>query len=182
MTELPIFTIVVAMTADRLIGNHGHLPWHHPEELKGFRDLTLGGTLIMGCKTCQSLPASLPGRTNIVVSSNLSENRNGFLVLPELFQALQKARELGAPIFVIGGGQLFEAALPHAERMVVSWMRGRYSGDTFFPPVFANEWRRTSCTHSADFSRCHYLRRRAKKIPGLHGEPGMPLLPPWKDD
>jgi dihydrofolate reductase len=132
--------IIVAMTESRLIGRKGAIPWQIPEELRLFRDLTIGHTLIMGRRTFQAIGGPLPGRRNIVVSRSLPP-APGVEIRPDLETALALAEQGGeTKIFFIGGAEIYEAALSLADILHISWIRAEYEGDTWFPPFSEAEW------------------------------------------
>lgn len=122
--------VVVAHSRNRVIGRDGDLPWHLPTDLARFKELTAGGTVVMGRKTWDSLPERfrpLPNRRNVVVS------REGL--------GLEEA--LGdAPCFVIGGGEIYAQALPHADRVYATEIDTEVEGDVTFPEL-GPEWRET---------------------------------------
>jgi dihydrofolate reductase len=137
--------MIWAQTPDRVIGADGDLPWHVPEDLNHFRDLTMGHPVIMGRRTWESFPAKyrpLPGRTNIVVSRRqTTANRireAGAVVVPGFQEALEAAHEADGLdlIWVIGGATLFEQALDVATL-------AEADGDTFAPELDAR-WTRTA--------------------------------------
>lgn len=136
-------SIVVAQSSNRVIGSHGGLPWRLPTDLKRFREITIGGSVIMGRKTFESIPEAfrpLPDRRNIVLSSNPSYTATG----AEVVQDLNAALELGGPeSFVIGGGATYVQALALVDRVYSTDVAGEIEGDTWFPELPADEWLRT---------------------------------------
>lgn len=134
--------VVAFEYASRAIGANGTLPWEGqlPADLQHFAEVTRGGTVIMGRKTFESLPEKyrpLPGRQNIVLS--MSEKAlKGAIVVPDLAQAYRQAT---SEPFIIGGGQIYELALPTATRVIATEVIGRVmDGDTFFPDLPRNKW------------------------------------------
>lgn len=129
-------SLIVAMTHNRVIGKAGKIPWHIPGDLKLFRQHTEGNTVIMGRNTYQSILEALghplEKRDNIVVSSSLPDTE-GIIVAKTLEDALEKAQELGKPIFSIGGASIYEQTLPLARQLYISYIKDDYEGDTFFP-------------------------------------------------
>ncbi|WP_158247084.1 dihydrofolate reductase [Geothermobacter hydrogeniphilus] len=150
-------TLVAAMTDNGVIGRRGEMPWWLPAELQLFRQLTMGGILIMGRKTFTSLPAPLPGRINLVVSRHL-QTAPGRTVCSSLQTALQLAATLPRPVFIVGGAQLYRQALPRCEKMVLSWVEGQPQGDTFFPAIEWSEWEIEREERYSGFRRCFYCR------------------------
>jgi dihydrofolate reductase len=144
-------SLIVAMTRGGVIGRGGGLPWRLSVDLKRFKSLTMGHTIIMGRKTYESLPRVLPGRKMIVVSraKELSVPAD-VLVASSLSDALRLAKHDDRP-YVIGGGEIFEQALPAADRLYVTWVEAEVAGDVSFPAVDWRQWREVSTErHSAD--------------------------------
>lgn len=136
----PRVYLVAAVAANGIIGAGGKLPWHLPEELKHFKQLTLGHPVIMGRRTWESLKGPLPGRENIVVTRTPGYEAHGAALARSLAAAL--AMCAGEPVaFVIGGTRLFEEALPLAHGMVLTEIRRDYEGDTRFPAWDRSQWR-----------------------------------------
>lgn len=135
-------TLVAAVAANRVIGAGGKLPWRLPEDLRHFKALTLGHPVIMGRKTWESLGKPLPGRENIVVTRARGYDAPGAHVAASLDAAL--ALCAGEPVaFVIGGGELYAAALPMADAMVLTEIGRDYAGDAHFPAFDHAAWRET---------------------------------------
>jgi dihydrofolate reductase len=138
----PRVLLVAAVAANGIIGAGGKLPWHLPEDLKHFKALTLGHPVIMGRKTWESLGRSLPGRENIVVTRSAGFEAPGASVAASLDAAL--ALCAGEPVvFVIGGSELYAAALPLADGLVLTEIQRDYEGDTRFPAFDRKHWRET---------------------------------------
>jgi len=137
--------MVVATAENRVIGLSGRLPWQIPEDLKRFKALTLGKPCIMGRKTWQSLPRQpLPGRTNIVVTRDSNFCAPGALIASNFERALQIASQENPPeIAVIGGENIFAAALPLAHRIYLTEVSAAPEGDAFMPEIDLAEWRET---------------------------------------
>jgi len=142
-------SLIVAMAENRVIGIDNGLPWTLPADLQHFKRITMGKPIVMGRKTYESLGRPLPGRDNIVVSSNREFQAPGCRVVTSLDEALALAA--GADeVMVIGGAMLFELALPRAERLYATLVHAEPQGDTWFP-AFGSEWREVSRdVHAAD--------------------------------
>ena len=124
-----------AQAANRVIGRDGRLPWHLPEDLRLFRETTLGTTVVMGRRTWESLPAAvrpLPGRRNVVLSTRAGWEAPGAEVAGSLAAALAGA---GGDVWVIGGASVYAAALPLADRLVVTQLAEPFDGDTLAPEL-----------------------------------------------
>ncbi len=141
-----IISIIVAAAENGVIGNAGTLPWRLSSDLKRFRQMTMGKPVVMGRKTFQSLPRPLDGRSNIVVTRDAAFQPAGAFTARDLTAALALAREeavgRGADeIMVIGGGEIYLAAMPFAGRIYLTRVHARVGGDTYFPEPEAPEWR-----------------------------------------
>jgi dihydrofolate reductase len=154
----PSRIIIVAMTEKHLIGRKGAIPWRIPEELRLFKEITFGHTLIMGRRTFESIGGPLPGRCNIVVSSSLAP-QPGIEVCRDLASALQVADRYGKQVFFIGGADIYRSSLPLADFLYVSWIKGDYEGDTFFPPFSEADWQVCSEKDYGSFRHVVYRRR-----------------------
>ena len=142
----PKIYLVAAVASNGIIGRNGQLPWHLPEDLKHFKRLTLGHPVIMGRRTWESLPGALPGRDNIVVTSQAGYDAPGAAVASSLEGAL--ALCVGEPVvFVIGGNRLFADSLPIAAGLVMTEIDREYEGDTWFPPYDRSRWRESQREH-----------------------------------
>jgi dihydrofolate reductase len=140
--------LVVAWAHGRVIGRGGTLPWHLPEDLKHFRAITMGHPIVMGRKTWDSIGRPLPGRRSIVVTRDPRWSAAGCEAAPGLAPAL--ALCAGAPeVFVIGGAQLFEQALPQAQRLFLTQIDAAFEGDVRFPAIDLSAWTRTAYEHHA---------------------------------
>ncbi len=141
----PIITLIAAVSENNVIGNHNDLPWYIPEDLKRFRALTDGKTIVMGKKTFDSIIARrgspLPNRKNIVIS------RQRDLVLPEgviLIHDIQEALELpDEEIMIIGGGQIYKQFMPLADKLLLTHVKQTLEGDVTFPEINWSQWKKT---------------------------------------
>jgi dihydrofolate reductase len=134
--------LVAAVAKNGVIGARGKLPWHLPEDLKHFKQLTLGHPVIMGRLTWASLGKPLPGRENIVVSRQPAFEAPGASVASSVEAAV--ALCAGEPVaFVIGGAEIYAAALPLADGLVLTEIDKDYEGDTRFPDWDRKAWRET---------------------------------------
>ena len=136
-----MIAIVVAHSANRVIGNEGSLPWRLPSDLRRFRELTSGHTVLMGRRTYESLPEAfrpLPDRRNLVLSGDPDYRAEGAEVFPSLQAALAACE---GDCFVIGGEVTYRDALPLCERLYATEIEGEHHGDAFFPELVAGEWR-----------------------------------------
>jgi dihydrofolate reductase len=134
--------LIAAVAKNGVIGANGKLPWHLPEDLKHFKNLTLGHPVIMGRRTWESLGKPLPGRENIVVSRRAGFEAPGASVAASLEAAVVLCT--GEPVaFVIGGAEIYAAALGLADGLMLTEIQRDYDGDTYFPQWDRNAWRET---------------------------------------
>src|SRR6185295_15359397 len=135
-----------AVAANGVIGADNRLPWHLSEDLKRFRALTTGHTVIMGRKTWESLPRALPERQNIVVTRRADYTAAGAEIASSFQAALARVR-LPEPAFCIGGGELYRAALPFATTLYMTEIARDFDGAARFPPFARGDWRETAREH-----------------------------------
>ena len=134
--------LIAAHARNRVIGNHGDLPWHEPEDLAHFKRTTTGHAVIMGRKTAESLKLRpLPKRRNLVVSRQPGLALPGFEVFTELSDAIAAARTTDPEPMIIGGGEIYRLALPLVTTMHLTVVDRDYIGDAFFPDFDEAQWR-----------------------------------------
>lgn len=147
-------SLIVARAENGVIGAGGGLPWRLPDDLKRFKQLTMGKPCIMGRKTWESLPKKpLPGRTNIVITRNPDFAAEGARVAHSFAKAVAlAAKENPSEIMVIGGADVFAAALPHATRIHLTEVHAAPEGDVVLPAFGPPDWQETAreagSTHS----------------------------------
>jgi len=137
--------LIAAVARNGVIGADGAMPWRLSSDLRRFKALTLGHPVVMGRRTFESIGRPLPGRANIVVSRSEGFAPDGVTVAPSLEAGLDAARRLaeasGADtVFVIGGGEIYRAALPVADRLFLTHVEAEPDGDTRFPDIDAEAW------------------------------------------
>ena len=166
-SEVPV-AAVVAMDENRLIGKAGGLPWHVPEDLAHFRNLTKGHVVVMGRKTWESLPEKfrpLPGRINVVVSRDLGKLAlpDGVLGVNSPEEAVRVARSVardGQRVWIIGGAELYRATLPLCSEVHLTVVDGSHEGDAWLPS-FEEHFTKTSETRGERCSFQVYGRHRS---------------------
>ena len=149
MTGPARIAFVVAVAENGVIGRNGQLPWRLPSDLKRFRKLTLGKPVVMGRKTYESIGKPLDGRDNIVLTRQASFAVPGVHAVATLEEALSVGRALAAgrgcdEVAVIGGADIFGAALPQAGRIYLTLVHGSPAGDVRLPPFDPAVWRETA--------------------------------------
>ena len=145
-------SIIAAVAENYAIGKRNKLLWHMPADLKHFKNLTTGHTIIMGKRTFESLPnGPLPNRKNIVLRSMLSDGvTEGYFEADSLEDALELA-DNESHIFIIGGGTVYKNSIDKVDSMYITWVKGEFEADTFFPEFDFNEWKEVSREdHAAD--------------------------------
>lgn len=135
----PQISLVCAMDKNRLIGNNNQLPWHLPADLALFKKTTLGKPIIMGRKTFDSIGKALPGRQNIVITSNQSWTAEGCDIANSIDQAVDLAGD-SAEIMLIGGASLYQQTIDRAACLYLTLINGEFSGDTWFPEINQKQW------------------------------------------
>lgn len=134
--------LIAAMSLNRVIGREGDLPWHQPDDLAHFKRLTLHHPVIMGRKTFDSFPGTLPGRLNIVVSRNPEYRAQGADVVDSLDKALSLAfkKQPTHDVYVAGGGEIYVQALTRADRIELTLIHADVEGDARFPSLPAGDF------------------------------------------
>lgn len=140
-----IVSLVAALASNRVIGRGDGLPWHLPDDLKHFKRLTTGHTVIVGRKTFET-SGPLPNRRWIVLTRKPDYTPDGAEVAPDLDRALAMAAG-EEEVFVAGGGEIFRIALPRADRMYLTHIDAVIDGDTTFPAFDPHEWKVVESTH-----------------------------------
>lgn len=135
-----MISIIVAVSEDYGIGKDNELLWHIPEDLKRFKNLTYGKSVIMGKKTWESLPRKpLPGRKNIVLTDDPQEKLDLCITAYSISDALDKSGK-DTDIFIIGGGSVYRQFMSLAERLYITHIHRKAPADTFFPAIDPEIW------------------------------------------
>ncbi|WP_419723708.1 type 3 dihydrofolate reductase [Vibrio sinaloensis] len=134
--------------SSRVIGNENSMPWHLPADFAWFREHTLGKPVIMGRKTYESIGRPLPQRHNIVISRDATLEIEGVTVVPSIEDALASAGDV-EEVMVIGGGSIYKAFLPLAQKLYLTFIEAKIDGDTRFPD-WGNNW---IVTEKRDYSK-----------------------------
>ena len=132
---------IVAMDSQNGIGVNNQLPWHLPNDLKFFKSVTMGKSIVMGRKTYESLGRPLPGRLNVVISSQQVAAPESVVVLNSIEAALAYVAQEGTEeVFIIGGGQIFAASLPILNTLYITEVHTTVAADIFFPKISMEDW------------------------------------------
>jgi dihydrofolate reductase len=142
---MPRVALIAAVAKNGVIGIDNRLPWRIPDDMKRFRALTIGHSVIMGRRTWESIGKPLPRRQNIVVTRGRDRSAPGIVFAHSLDEALERVR-LPSPAFVIGGEALYREALPRADLLYLTEIQREYQGDARFPQLDRSAWRETSRT------------------------------------
>lgn len=144
----PTISLIAAMADDRAIGIENRLPWKLPEDMKWFRQHTLGKPIVMGRKTFESFGGRpLPQRTNIVITSDPSYQSEGAVVVHSIDEAIAAAGEVDE-VMIIGGESFYRQMLPRAERFYLTLVHGSFEADAWFPEFAWDEWQEVERTES----------------------------------
>lgn len=155
-TSHPILSAILAMSENRVIGRNNQLPWHLPADLKHFKTITTGHSILMGRKTYESIGRPLPNRTNIIITRNATLQIPGCLVVTSIEQALHYAKKENKEIFIIGGAEVYAQLLPMTDRIYLTLVHGQFTGDAFFPELNKKEWKEVDrVDHSADANNAY---------------------------
>lgn len=139
-----MISLIAAHDKNRGIGIHNKIPWHIPEDLKHFKEITMNHPVIMGRKTYESIGKPLPGRTNIVVTRDQNYSAD-VKVVHSIDEAISYAKTIDQEeIFIIGGAEIFRQSIDKADKLYVTIVDGVYKADTFFPDYSAFKLSSTS--------------------------------------
>ena len=164
-------TAVAAFASGRVIGRDGAIPWHLPADFAHFKATTMGGVLVMGRATYDSIGRPLPGRTSLVITRDRSWTAPGapeVLVAHGVEEALALAEELPGETFVAGGTSIYTAALPYTTHQVLTEVHlilDPVAGDATYPEFDPGEWIETARIAGEDFDRVWWERRTSLEPP-----------------
>ena len=133
-----IISIIVAMSKNRVIGKDNNMPWHLSEDLKNFKKITTGKTIIMGRKTYESIGKPLPNRKNIVLSSKLEDEN--IVVVKNIDEALSLSKK-DSEVFIIGGEDIYNQTVHMATKLYLTTIDNNIDGDKYFPEIDLLNWR-----------------------------------------
>ncbi len=156
-------TLVAAVAKNRVIGSHNALPWYIPEDLKHFKQVTVGKTVLMGKNTFDSimkrLKKPLPERTNVVITRQMDwEAPEGVLVFHSLEDALEGLKD-HKEVMVAGGGQVFSQLIDKADKLILTEVNKEVDGDVLFPDVDKAIWKEFTREDHDEFSFVEYERQ-----------------------
>ncbi|GAE33254.1 dihydrofolate reductase [Halalkalibacter akibai] len=134
-----MISFVVAMDRNQVIGKDNQLPWHLPADLKFFKKVTTGHTIVMGRKTYESIGRPLPNRHNVILTTNANYEAEGCEVVHQVEDVLQMVNQ-DEEFFIIGGTQVFSLFWDYVDRLYVTFIDHEFEGDTFFPKIEQDQW------------------------------------------
>lgn len=135
-------SLIVAASENNAIGKGNAMLWHLPEDLKFFKNITWGMPVIMGRKTFEAVGKPLPGRTNIIITSNKNWSAENTVTTTNIEEAIKTAYETNAKeIFITGGGEIYKQTLPMADKVYLTRVHTTIVGDAFFPEMDVDMWK-----------------------------------------
>ena len=159
------YTIVAAISDNNVIGIDNKLPWYYPEDLKRFKEMTLNHPVVMGRKTYQSIKKQiggpLPQRQNIVLTRNQDFNAEGVEIVHSLEEicSLLNNQDNYSTAFIIGGQNVYEQTLPFVDRLEITHIHKVFKGDSFFPEINSNQWKKENSKDFLKYSFVTYSRK-----------------------
>lgn len=157
--------LVAAVAANEVIGADGAMPWHLPEDLAHFKEVTMGHPMVMGRKTFEAIGRPLPGRRTIVVTRDRQWAHSGVQTAGDLdtalalaFEGVRAGPDPTGPVMVVGGGQIYEQAMPQATRLEITHIDAEPPGDTRFPRIDRRIWRETERDDRDGYAFVRYVR------------------------
>ena len=136
-----MISLIVAASTNNAIGKNNQLLWHLPKDLRFFKNTTWAMVVVMGRKTFESVNKTLPGRTNIVITSKPGWKAEGVWVAKDMEDAIAQAKTTNCKeIFVIGGGEIYKQTMPVANKIYMTRVHAELEGDTFFPVIDKSIW------------------------------------------
>ena len=148
-----MISLIVAFDQNHLIGKDGWMPWNIKEDLKHFREYTMGKDLLVGRKTFESFKKPLPNRFHYVMTrGNYDYHSESVHVIHDLNEVIKKYKKTDRELVVIGGSQIYKEALPYVDKMVISYIHQEYEGDTYFPFYDESDFTIESVVKHEEFS------------------------------
>jgi dihydrofolate reductase len=160
-----MIVMIAAVAENNALGKNNDLVWHLPDDFKRFKALTSGHFIIMGRKTFESFPKPLPNRTHIIITKQKDYQPDDCIVVHSIQDALAKAPK-NETVFIIGGGQIYNLAMPFADCIELTKVHSSFDADTFFPEINLQEWELSETVfhtkdekHLFDFTYQTYIRK-----------------------
>jgi dihydrofolate reductase len=137
-----MLSIIVAKSNNNIIGGNNKLLWHLSKDLKRFKEITTGNTIIMGRKTFESLPKVLPNRHHVVITSNknFKIDSESVTIVNNIEEIVDKYKDSVEEAFIIGGGEIYNLLLPYTNKLYLTRIHKDFEGDTYFPNIDLSNW------------------------------------------
>ena len=165
MVKTKEITIIAAVSENNVLGKNNKLIWHIPNDLKRFKKLTLGHSVIMGRKTFESIAKPLPQRKNIILTRNKNYKAKGAVIAHNVKEALNFCENDNQP-FIIGGGEIYKLFMSISNKIELTRIHKSYDGDAFFPEILEEKWKLVSSkknnfneTKIINFSYLTYIKK-----------------------
>ena len=138
-----MLSIIVAVAENNVIGSNNSMPWHLPDDLKRFKEITMNNTIIMGRKTFESLPKILPGRQHIVLTKDkdYTVDSDQVTIVHDLNEIIEKYSNSEEEAFIIGGGKIYDLTYPYCNKLYLTKVKSLFKGDTYFPDINFHDWK-----------------------------------------
>ena len=138
-----MLSIIVAKASNDVIGGDNKLLWHISEDLKRFKEITSGHTIIMGRKTFESLPKVLPNRHHIIITrdKNFKVDSEAVTIINDISDVISKFKDTEEEVFIIGGGEIYKTLMPYTKKLYLTRVYKDFEGDTTFPSINYDEWK-----------------------------------------
>ncbi len=161
----PLVTLIAAAAENNALGKDKDLLWHLPDDFKRFKKLTVGHFIIMGRKTFETFPKTLPNRTHVIITRQKDFSEEGCIAVHSMEAALEISKS-DPETFIIGGGEIYKLGLPFANKIELTRVHKSFDADTFFPEIDLKNWELTEKkfhpkdeNHALDFTYLTYLRK-----------------------
>ena len=158
--------MIAAAAENRALGKDNQLVWHLPNDFKRFKNLTTAHHIIMGRKTFESFPKPLPNRTHIIITRQADYQAEGCIVVDSIEKAIEKCPN-GEDSFIIGGGEIYQLAMPFSDKIELTVVHHTFDADAFFPEINLEEWELVSSDlqakdekHLYDYTFETYIRKQ----------------------
>jgi dihydrofolate reductase len=135
-----MIVMIAAVAENNALGKNNKLVWHLPNDFKRFKSLTTGHHIIMGRKTFESFPKPLPNRTHVVITRQKDYNPKDCIVVDSIEKALDVCKK-NETSFIIGGGEIYNLALPYADKLEITRVHHSFEADAYFPEINSNDWK-----------------------------------------
>ncbi|MPQ44512.1 dihydrofolate reductase [Clostridium tarantellae] len=161
-----MFSIIVALDNNNLIGKNNSLIWHIPDDLKRFKEITNGHKIIMGRKTFESLPKVLPNRKHIIITRNKNFNiiHDDVEILNDIQPLINKYYKCKEEIFIIGGGEIYSLFLPYAKKLYITKILNEFNGDVYFPKINISQWMNIYSSKIMYYNELKFIYKTYKKL------------------